>query len=314
MIFSLSLVATLFSISSPPAGGPEPEPIAVPSPEQVQGEAESGAGPVPPPEQVQGAAESGAGPVPPPEQVQGAAESGAGPVPPPEQVQSAAESGAGAMPPPGQVQPRSNAKPPDPRARPSEGVYAVGSSGVAPLPPAPPPVPPSTIPRGSWRGDGWLSLRLHVVGPLYGEVPGRPTVISLGGGAEGGWRIRQWIAVGAGFARQPHEVYRDKIAEAPAVITRRGHLSTWDVAFLRLYAPVRGRIDPYLDVGGGVAFFDPARNQPILLGGTVRASIGIEAWVTRNTTLGIGGLYRANFVDDSIGHAWQATLDLGLHW
>src|SRR5689334_8735934 len=77
------------------------------------------------------------------------------------------------------------AQPPDPRARPSEGVYAVGSSGVAPLPPAPPPVDPSTIPRSDWRGVGWVAARLVVTGPIYGEVPGRPTVISLGGAIEG---------------------------------------------------------------------------------------------------------------------------------
>jgi hypothetical protein len=204
--------------------------------------------------------------------------------------------------------------PPDPHARPSEGVYAVGSSGVAPLPPAPPPVDPSTIPRGEWRGVGWLALRLHVTGPVYGDPPGRPTVISLGGGAEGGWRIRQWVALGAAYSRQPHELYRQDIPDAPAVVTRRGYMAAWDIAFLRLYAPVPGRVEPYIVMGGGLSFFAPARDRPGIPGGTVRASVGFDAWITRQLTLGVSGIYRVNFVDETIGHSWQAALEFGLHW
>jgi hypothetical protein len=210
--------------------------------------------------------------------------------------------------------PEPPAAPPNPHARPSEGVHAVGSSGVAPLPPPPPPVPPSTISRGRWSGVGWLSVRLLVSGPIAGDTPARPTVISLGGGAEGGWRIRQWIALGSGFARQPHEVYREDIPDAPAIINYRGYLSTWDVGFLRLYAPVRGRVDPFVDVGGGLAFFDPARDRPVLVGATVRASVGFEAWIARNLTLAVTGIYRGNFVDRTIGHSWQAALGFGIHW
>ncbi|MFO7567136.1 MAG: hypothetical protein R6X02_31110 [Enhygromyxa sp.] len=224
------------------------------------------------------------------------------PVPPPEQVRDESQLGTKA------------AIPPDPRARPSEGVYAVGSSGVAPLPPPPPPVPPSTIARGRWSGVGWLSVRLLVNGPIAGDSPGRPTVVSLGGGAEGGWRIRQWIALGSSFTRQPHEVFRAQVPDAPAVVDYRGYMSAWDIAFLRLYAPLRGRFDPYIDVGGGLAFFSPARNRPNLLGGSVRASVGFEVWIARNLTLGLSGLYRANFVDETVGHAWQAAIDFGVHW
>jgi hypothetical protein len=206
------------------------------------------------------------------------------------------------------------AQPPDPHARPSEGVYAVGSSAVAPLPPAPPPVDPSTIRRDGWRGVGWLSLRVLASGPIYGDAPGRPTVIALGGGAEGGWRIRQWIGIGSGFSRQPHELYRQDVPDAPAVLTRRGYMTAWDIAFVRLYAPVPGRIDPFIDVGGGLAFFDPARDRASLVGGTVRGSVGFDAWITRQLTLGLAGIYRVNFVDETVGHAWQAVIDLAVHW
>ena len=214
---------------------------------------------------------------------------------------------------PEQVQEQASA-PPDPRARPSEGVHAVGSSGIAPLPPAPDPLPPSTIPRGSWRGQGWLSIGTQVTGPLAGDAPARPTVISLGGGVEAGWRIRQWIGLGVGFARQPHEVYRRPLADSSGTLRLRGHMNACDLLFVRLYAPVRGRVDPFIDVGGGLAIFNPARDQPTRGGGTVRASIGLDAWVTRNVTLGLSGIYRANFVDETVGHAWQAAFNLGLHW
>lgn len=204
--------------------------------------------------------------------------------------------------------------PPDPHAPPSEGVYAVGSSGVAPLPPAPPPVDPATIPRGSWRGVMWLSLRLHVAGYIGGDAPARPTVVALGGGAEAGWRIRQWVGLGSSFSQQPHELYREDVPDAPAVVTRRGYMSAWDIAFLRLWAPVDGRVDPYLDVGGGLAFFDPARDRPSLVGATVRASLGLDVWVARNLTLGFAGIYRLNLIDSTLGHAWQGAIEFAVHW
>lgn len=206
------------------------------------------------------------------------------------------------------------ATPPDPHARPSEGVHAVGSSGVAPLPPAPPAVDPSTIPRGSWRGVGWLAVRLHVTGPIAGDVPGRPTVVSLGGGAEGGWRIRQWIGIGSGFSRQPHEVYREDLPDLPLQVTRRGYMSAWDLAFVRFYAPLRGRVDPFVDVGGGLSFFDPARNRPTYVGGTVRASGGFDAWIARNLTLGLSAIYRVNVVDNAVGHSLQGAVEFAVHW
>lgn len=238
----------------------------------------------------------------------------------PEVIQEEAEAESEAGPsepqpaPPAPTPESSPTAPPDPRARPSEGVYAVGSSGIAPLPPPPPPVSPESIARGRWSGVGWLSVRLVVTGPIAGTAPARPTVVSLGGGAEGGWRIRQWIALGAAFTRQPHEVYRQDIPDASATVTYRGYMSAWDVAFLRLYAPVRGRVDPFVDVGGGLAFFEPARERPTVMGGSVRASVGFEAWVARNLTLGMSGLYRAHFLDDTVGHAWQAAVDFGIHW
>ncbi|MCA9685466.1 MAG: hypothetical protein KC457_25030 [Myxococcales bacterium] len=203
--------------------------------------------------------------------------------------------------------------PPNPHARPSEGVYAVGSSGVAPLPEPPPPVPVSSIPKGDWRGMAWLSLNLGVSGPIAGLTPARSTVIGMGAGVDVGWRARQWLGVGTRFTTQPHEVFREQTAY-DGVVTRRGYLTVWDVAFVRLWAPVRGRVEPYIDAGGGMAFLDPARLDSIVVGGTARAAVGFDAWVGRNLSLGLAGIYRATFMDKEVGHAWRAAFDLTVHW
>jgi hypothetical protein len=206
------------------------------------------------------------------------------------------------------------ASPPSPQARPSEGVYAVGSGPVTPLPPPPPPVPASAIPKFDWRGVMWLSVRLTVTGPIAGNYPARPSVVSLGGAVEGGWRINQIAALGLGLARQPHEVIR-QTGPGDVTTVRRGTMTVWDVAFVRLFAPVRGRVDPFLDVGGGMAFLEPAREgEPLEIAGTARGSVGIDVWVSKNLTLGVSGLYRAAFLRESIGHSVQGAIEIAVHW
>ncbi len=239
----------------------------------------------------------------------------------PVEVQTDVEQGRGDVPTPEQVQertqhPRGNptAPPPSANARPSEGVYAVGSGAVAPLPPPPPPVSPSAIPRLDWRGVGWLAVRLAFTGPIGGEIPARTTVVSFGGGLEGGWRINQMVGIGTGFTRQPHEISRQEVESIPAVIVQRGYMTAWDIAFVRVFAPVRGRVDPYIDLGGGLAFLDPALERTSKLGGTARASLGFDAWLTKNLTLGLAGIYRLNVVEDTLGHSLQGVIELAVHW
>lgn len=212
-----------------------------------------------------------------------------------------------------QTSPTPTAPPPDPKAHPSEGVYAVGSGPLAPLPPPPPPVPASAIPKFDWRGRMWLAIRLSVTGPIAGSYPAKPSVVALGGLIEGGWRINQIAALGTSLGRQPHE--RIQFATVDATIIQRGTMSTWDIAFIRLFAPVRGRVDPFLDLGGGLAFLEPAREGlPLALGGSVRASLGFDAWIAKNLSLGVAGLYRATLVDASVGHTLQGIVDLSVHF
>jgi len=260
-------------------------------------------------------------PEPPPEPV---AETAPIEVRAPEQVQSDAERGAAALPTPEQVRDNAGerptsaggdpfAPPPNPKAHPSEGVYAVGSGPIAPLPAPPPPVPISTIPKLDWRGTAWLSFRLTVTGPIGGAYPAKPSVVSLGGAVEGGWRINQLVGVGIGLARQPNEIIRQTVLDQTVV--RRGNMNVWDFAFVRLFAPVRGRVDPFVDLGGGMVFLESARpGLPLDVGGSLRASVGFDAWLTKTITLGISGLYRAVFVGDSIGHTIQGAVELAVHF
>jgi hypothetical protein len=240
-----------------------------------------------------------------PETVQQDVEAGQGDLPTPEQVQ--------AQPPP---QPSGDpaAKPPSPQSRPSEGVYAVGSGPVTPLPPPPAPVPITAIPKLDWRGVIWVSVRVTVTGPIGGTYPAKPSVVSLGGGVEGGWRINQVAALGTGVYRQPHEVIRQTGFDNQDIV-KRGTMTFWDTAFIRLFAPVRGRVDPFLDLGGGLAFLEPAREgEPMDIGGMARGSVGFDAWLAKNVTLGVSGMYRATFLRDSIGHSVGGAIDFAVHW
>lgn len=203
--------------------------------------------------------------------------------------------------------------PPNPSARPSEGVYAVGSGPLAPLPPPPPAVPASTIPKLDWRGHLWLALRVNVSGPLGGTSPAKPSVVGVGVLVEGGWRINQIAALGTSLGRQPHEQVRTEVDVG--TILQRGWQSTWDVALLRLFPPVRGRVDPFVDLGGGVVFIEPALEQrPLGIGGSTRVSVGIDAWITKNISIGLGLLHRANFVEGTFGHSLQGLIDISGHW
>ncbi len=205
------------------------------------------------------------------------------------------------------------ADPPDPQARPSEGVYAVGSSALAPLPPAPAPVPRASISPGVWRGQGWISTQLSVIGAIAGVAPARPTVVALGTGLDFGWRARPWIGLGMSVSRQPHEVYLETQNDG-SIQARRGSMTSWDIGLLRLWAPVPGRIVPYADLGLGLGVLNPARGRALLAGATVRGAVGLELWIGRSLTLGVQGLYRANIFGDTVGHTWQAGLTLASHW
>jgi hypothetical protein len=214
--------------------------------------------------------------------------------------------------------PDPNAAPPKPTA-PPDGVAAIGSGAQAPLPQPKPPVDPSTIKQGPWRGAGWISLRLTVGGPIGGEFPAKARVVAIGGGGEIGWRVRNYIGVFAGLYRGPHDqgkrVVTDPATGVQLEVLDTGHMTNIDFAVARVFWPLDGRIQPYVDLGGGMAILEPPDpSDPVQLGGHFRGGLGFDAWVARSVTLGFGLIYRANAVDDTVGHHLQGFAGLGLHW
>lgn len=226
------------------------------------------------------------------------------------------EERAAAGPPPG-ADP--NAPPPKP-GPPPEGVAAVGGGTQAPLPAPPPPVDPSSIARGPWRGMGWIALRLTIGGPLGGaEYPSASRVVAFGGAGEVGWRINNLLGVAVGLARRPHDQSTRTIVDPQTDLEYRvvenGSITQLDFAIARVHWPLDGRLQPYVDAGGGMAIVEPPDpTEDVILGGTIRGSAGFDAWVARTVTLGAGVQYRANLYSGGTGHHLGGYFELGLHW
>ena len=170
---------------------------------------------------------------------------------------------------------------------------------------------------------------MSMTGPVGGEVGARPGVLSLGGGMDVGWRINNVLGLGMGLSGHIHS--RVRVREVGTLDTERFNngMLYWDAAFLRVFMPLKRRVQPYIEIGGGLARLNhragdatgavvPVRSY----GGQVRAAVGVEAWVSNTVTLGFSGTYRLNAFKDlpgqgpgwTIGHAMQGVLELGLHW
>lgn len=212
-----------------------------------------------------------------------------------------------------------DAPPPKP-GPPPEGVAAVGGGTQAPLPAPLPPVDPSTIAKGPWRGTGWIALRLTVGGPLGGpEYPSASRVVAFGGAGEVGWRIGNLLGVAMGLARRPHDqatrTVVDPNTDLEYRVVENGSITQLDFVIARAHWPLDGRLQPYVDVGGGMAIVEPPDpNEKVILGGSIRGSLGFDAWVARTVTLGAGTQYRANLYDGGTGHHLGGYFELGLHW
>ena len=202
------------------------------------------------------------------------------------------------------------------------GGFDLGGRQVDPLPPPPPPVDPARIRMDPWRGRFWLAPRLLITGPIGGEKPARPTLLTIGGGLDFGIRINNRFGIGTGISGQTHTSIRTTVPGTVDKTIRNGSALFYDVAFVRLYF-LKKRFQPLIEAGGGLARI----NMPLgerLFGAQVRAAVGFDAWVTSQVTLGFTTVYRMialHLPQDgitpphwSIGHAMQGALQLGLHW
>ena len=210
-------------------------------------------------------------------------------------------------PPPGAIEPR----PVD-----------MGGMAVAPLPPPPSSLDPRTVRHQPWRGRWWMALRVGITGPVGGERPAAPSVLSLLAGADVGWRVGNVLGLGMGISGNIHNRVRltaldpetgDKYAR-----TSNGRMLYWDALFARVHLPLKKRFQPYVEIGGGLARL--ARGEGgRSFGGQMRAALGVEGWVSDTVTIGFAGMYRLNGIRDLqkgwvVGHAMQGVFEIGFHW
>jgi hypothetical protein len=200
----------------------------------------------------------------------------------------------------------------------------LGGMSVVPLPPPPASLDPRTIRRQPWRGRYWLALRVGITGPVGGERPGAPSVLSLLGGADVGWRVGNVLGLGMGISGNIHNRVRitetDPETGNPRTRTGNGRMLYWDALFARIHLPLKKRFQPYVEVGGGLARL--ARGEGgRSYGAQMRAALGLEGWVSDTVTIGFAGMYRLNAIHDTaggkgwvVGHAMQGVFEVGFHW
>lgn len=228
--------------------------------------------------------------------------------------------GAPLTPPPGASAPRPYPTPGVNEPRPVD----MGGMAVAPLPTPPASLDPRTIRRQPWRGRCWLALRVGITGPIGGERPGAPSVLSLLAGADVGWRVNNVLGLGMGISGNIHNRVRLTLTDPETgnnfSQTKNGRMLYWDALFARIHLPLKKRFQPYAEIGGGLARL--ARGEGgRSFGAQMRASLGLEGWVSETVTMGFAAMYRLNALPDTtsgkgwtIGHAMQGVFEIGFHW
>lgn len=207
-------------------------------------------------------------------------------------------------------------------APPSGTGFDWGGRSVQPLPPPPGPADPRRIKRDPWRGRFWLSPRLSITGPIGGDKPARPSLLTLGGGADFGVRLSNRFGLGMGISGQTHQSARLTVPGTTDRTIKYGGALFWDALFLRVYF-LKKRFQPLIEIGGGLARINMPQGGR-LLGPQLRAGVGFDGWVSSNVTIGFTTVYRLIAVKvpaDGIvpakwvaGHGLQGVLQLGLHW
>jgi hypothetical protein len=194
---------------------------------------------------------------------------------------------------------------------------AAGSRTFAPLPPPPPAEDPRTVEHGPWRGRFWIDLRFDLTAPLGGESPAEGNVISGGGTFLFGWRIRNIVGVYTAIESLVHDSVDRTVEDAYGGEYRvrdLGELTVFDHAVARVFLPVTGRFQPYLDAGGGTALLASAVREDVLVGWHTRAGLGFDGWVGHSFTLGVSVAHRLLGIDRTLGHSLQTSAVVGVHW
>lgn len=196
------------------------------------------------------------------------------------------------------------------------GVGAVGADGFAPLPAPPKPEPAEKVRKGAWRGIGWLDLGLDVAITPLGRGDDQ-RVISLGANLGVGVRLKPAIGLFTSMGTFVNSVERRRHSTSDGAIVVKedvGRLFVWDVAMLRGFVPVRGRVQPFADVGVGFGVDRLPFTEERRALGIVRAGVGFDIWLGPTTTLGILATYRLLAAPGDVQHAINFGAALGFHW
>ncbi len=203
----------------------------------------------------------------------------------------------------------------------SGGQPSAAEGGARAGAPQPLPAPPSAEPASAlkphpWRGKGYFAASLSLAGPLAGEAPARGNVLSLGGGIEAGLRVHELFALGMGLQAQPHAIYESYVefSNELALLQSRPTLVTWDFVAARFFVPVRGVVQPFGLVSGGIASYELFPVRPERIGAHVRAGAGIDYWIAPTVSLELSFDYRAVFLRQTVGHMAQFRSAVVVHW
>jgi len=195
-------------------------------------------------------------------------------------------------------------------------VGAIGGEGMAPLPAAPKPEPRAKVRRGPWRGRGWLDLGLDVTITPLGRGSDR-RVVSLGAGFGLGVRLHPALGIYSAMGTFVNAVERRRYSTSDGEIVLRedvGRIFVWDVAVVRAFVPVRGRVQPFADLGGGFGIDRRPFSDSRRALGTMRAGVGLDLWLGPTTTLGLLATYHLLAARGDVQHAMSFGAGLGFHW
>lgn len=229
------------------------------------------------------------------------------------------------------VPPADAAQSPEPEASPQPAVMqpaapaetetpaagAIGGQGMTPLPTPPPPADPGSIETAAWRGQGWFDVRVDVVVPVAGDRPGRGTVVSAAGRGDAGWRLLPFLGLYTSVATFAHDARTETAVDEfgdEVNITGFGRLVMFDLANVRGFVPVEGRVQPWADVGAGVGIYRPPLRGDADAAGGAKFALGTDFWVGPTFTLSLGADYRLIVIERSLGHTLSFGLSAGIHW
>jgi hypothetical protein len=139
----------------------------------------------------------------------------------------------------------------------------------------------------------------------------------MGWGVDIGYRAQPWLGVGLGFHRQPHDYVEVQLQTDTTVFVTdaTGYLNTYDLLILRGFLPVEGRIQPWVDVAGGMAVLQAAlAGRPSGVGGQFRLGAGADFWIQQQISLDLSLHYRLNSVGGGPGHLLRGALGITFHW